>query len=272
MKASTFFETHPVFRLEEFAQCMREEGKKRAASWEQLLRYHCKTGRLVHVRKSVYAVKPSSVNAEEFWIDPYLVAGKATPDAVLSHHTALELHNLAYTTFETLTFLTSQAIKPFSYQSQRFHAVAIPKPLVIRDQIDSNVEYIQRQDISIKITSLERTLVDILDRPDLGGGWEEIWRSWEHVVHFDIEKLIEYALLLNKATTIAKVGYFLEQRPAHLQVNSNYIDKLLPHIPKQKHYLNRNVRSNGKYIKKWQLMLPQEIIERKWEEPHVDDV
>lgn len=272
MKVNTFFETHPVFRFEEFAQFMQAEGTKRSASWRQLLSYHCKTGRLVHVRKSVYAVKPISIEAEEFWIDPYLVAGKATADAVLSHHTALELHNLAYTTFETLTFLTSQAVKSFIYQGQRFHSVAIPKSLVIHNQINCHVELIRRQGIDIRITSLERTLVDILDRPDLGGGWEEIWRSWDHVVHFDIEKLIEYALLLNNATTIAKVGVFLEQRPLHLQVNSSYIDKLLPYISKQKHYLNRSVRSNGKYVKKWRLIVPSEIIERQWEEPHVNDV
>src|SRR5262245_54152187 len=154
MKANAFFETHPVFRLEEFAQFMRNAGTKRAASWWGLLSYHCKSGRLVRIRKSVFAAKPISVTAEEFWIDPYLVAGKASADAVLSHHTALELHNLAYTTFETLTFITSQAIKPFTYEGQRFRSVSIPKALIINDQITTNILSVQRQGISIKITDL----------------------------------------------------------------------------------------------------------------------
>lgn len=270
MKVNTFFETHPVFRFEEFAQFMQVEGSERAASWRQQLSYHHKAGKLIHIRKSLYAVKPVSSTEEDFWIDPYLIASKASTDAILSHHTALELHNLAYSTFEELTFLTSQGIKPFTYQNQRFRSICFPRVLVTQNQVNKNVELIQRQGLRIKITSLERTLVDILDRPDLAGGWEEVWRSLDHVVHFDPQKLIEYALMLNNATTIAKVGVFLEQRPAYLKVDSSYIDKLLPHIPKQKHYLNRSKRTKSKYIKKWHLMVPQEIIERQWEEPYND--
>ena len=271
-KVTPFFEAHPVFRFEEFAQFMQAQGTNRVASWRQQLSYHRKAGNLVHIRKYLYPVKPTSIAEEEFWIDPYLIAGKAAPDAILSYHTALELHNLAYTTFEELTFLTAQAIKPFTYQNQRFRAIPFPRSLVTQNQIDTNVELVQRQGVNIKITSLERTLVDILDRPNLAGGWEEVWRSLDHVVHFNVEKLINYTLLLNNATTVAKVGYFLEQRPEHLKVDTNYINKLLPHIPKQKHYLNRSQRTKGKFIEKWRLIVPLEIIERRWEEPHANDI
>ena len=92
------------------------------------------------------------------------------------------------------------------------------------------------------------------------------------MLHFDPKKLINYALLLNNATTVAKVGFFLDQRPEHLKIDPKYINKLLPHVPKQKHYLNRSQRTKGKYIEKWRLIVPLEIIERQWEEPHVNDV
>ena len=272
MKVKTFFELHPVFRFEEFARFMQEHGINRVASWRQQLSYHHKAGSLIHIRKLLYAVKPVSIAVEDFWVDPYLIASKATHDAILSYHTALELHNLAYSTFEELTFLTSQAIKPFTYQSQRFRAVTFPRPLVIQNEIYNNVESIKRQGIDIKVTTLERTMVDILDRPDLAGGWEEVWRSLDHVIHFDPLKLVEYTLLLNNATTVAKVGFFLEQRPAHLKIDSSYIEQLLPHIPKQKHYLHRSQRTKGKYIEKWRLIVPLEIIERRWEESHANDV
>lgn len=32
--------------------------------------------------------------------------------------------------------------------------------------------------MELRVASLERTLVDVLDRPDLAGSWEEVWRSW----------------------------------------------------------------------------------------------
>ena len=57
-KVTPFFETHPIFRFEEFAQFMQAQGTERIASWRQQLSYHRKAGNLIHIRKSLYAVKP----------------------------------------------------------------------------------------------------------------------------------------------------------------------------------------------------------------------
>ena len=39
--------------------------------------------------------------------------------------------------------------------------------------------------------------MDVLDRPDLGGGWEEIWHSLGTVEFFNLNQVIEYASLDN---------------------------------------------------------------------------
>jgi predicted transcriptional regulator of viral defense system len=72
--------------------------------------------------------------------------------------------------------------------------------------------------LPLRVTDIERTFVDVLDRPDLSGGWEEIWRSLESVEYVKTERVVEYALLLNKSTTVAKLGFFLEQHKDHLMV------------------------------------------------------
>jgi predicted transcriptional regulator of viral defense system len=51
-----------------------------------------------------------------------------------------------------------------------------------------------RSGVDLRVTSLERTLVDVLDRPDLTGSWEEIWRSLEAVEFFDLDQVIAYVL------------------------------------------------------------------------------
>ena len=272
MKTRVFFDSHAVFRQEEFTLFMQEQGLNRAASWRQSLNYHHKSGTLIHLRRFLYAVKPISINEKDFWIDPFIIAAKATKDSILAYHTALEFHGLAYTTFEELIYFSNTPSKPFTYQGQRFRAVTVPKKLMTKKQKDYGVEIIQRQGIKIKITCLERTLVDLLDRPDVGGGWEEIFRSFEHVTHFNSEKLVLYALLLGNATTIAKVGFFLEHRLSHLAVEKHVIDRLLPFIPKQPHYMNREQRGKGKYFEKWKLIVPLEITEKKWEEEDVEDI
>lgn len=257
MKIKEFFETHPVFRYEEFAAFMTAIGTTRPESWRQQLSYHQKAGHLIHIRKFLYAVKP--IFSQDVSIDSYLIASKATTDAVLAYHTALELHGVAYTTFSELTILTTHQLQSFTYEGQRFRAAIKPK-IFFDNNTDYGIEIVKRSGMFVKITSLERCIVDILDRPDLGGGWEEIWRSLDNITRFDANKLIDYALLLKNSTTVSKVGFFLEQLPAHLAIEKNVIEKLLPHIPKQAHYMNREERKGGKYFKKWRLIVPLSIV------------
>ncbi len=270
MRLKQFFETHAVFRYEDLAEFMVAQGKYRRESWQQQLNYHKKAGHIIHIRKFLYAVKP--LTSQDYWVDPYLIASKAAGDAVIAYHTALELHNIAYSTFSELVFLTNRRMAPFSYEAQRYRAINQPKVLIDVGREKYGMEDIKRNGIMVKITSLARTVVDVLDRADLGGGWEEIWRSLDHITQLDVESVVTYALLLNNSTTVAKVGYFLEQRPIHYAVDQSQIQKLLPHIPKQPHYMNRAQRGDGKYIERWHLIVPHEIINRTWEEPDVANI
>jgi hypothetical protein len=79
------------------------------------------------------------------------------------------------------------------------------------------------------------------------------------------------AELLNNATTIGKVGYFLEQRSSHFTLEKTHLEKLLANVPKQPPYMSREL-GEGKYIGKWQLIVPLAIINRTWEEPDVENI
>ncbi|OGT07866.1 MAG: hypothetical protein A2X78_04145 [Gammaproteobacteria bacterium GWE2_37_16] len=271
MNIKDFFNQHPVFRYEEFSDFMRENGTTQTNAIHRLLGYYRAQDKLIPIRRLLYAVNPDMIlNQRE--IDPYLIAAKATQNAVLAYHTALEIHNLAYTTFEELTYLTTLPSRGFSFQNQHYRPVSYPKALTIQKKELFGVDTIKRNGLDIKVTSLERTLVDILDRPDLSGGWEEIIRSLDHIVTFDAQKIVDYTLLLSKGGVTAKVGYFFEQLPKHLAIDQKYLSQLSANLPKQPYYIdsNRNGKNQGIYIKKWQLIIPKHIAERQWEEPSGD--
>ena len=101
---------------------------------------------------------------------------------------------------------------------------------------------------------------------DLTGSWEEIWRSLESVEFFDIEKVVEYALILANATTAAKVGFFLEQHKEALMIDDRSLKPLRELRPRQPHYLMRGKRKHGRWIKDWNLMVPDEILNQSWGE------
>ena len=107
------------------------------------------------------------------------------------------------------------------------------------------VKEADRAGLSVRVTSLEHTLVDVLDRPDPGGRWKEIWRSLEMVEFFDLDVVIEYTLLLENATTAAKVGFFLEQHKEALMVEVSHLESLRAYRPRKPHYLVRGQRGGG---------------------------
>ncbi|AFM28230.1 type IV toxin-antitoxin system AbiEi family antitoxin domain-containing protein [Desulfomonile tiedjei] len=264
MKLLDFFAKHPVFTYEEFAAFLDAEGSRSVKTRDSLLAHHTKTGRILRVRRGLYASVPFGASPDTFPVDTFLLAGKMAEDAVLAYHTALEFFGKAQSVQERFLFLTGKAIRPVNFRGFEFRGVRFPKTLVRQRQEFFAVDAAERGGLPIRVTSLERTLVDILDRPDLGGGWEEIWRSLESVEFFDMDNVLDYTLLLDNASVAAKVGLYLEQHQKDLMVDDAHLDRLRQCIPKQPTYMARN--SKGRLVKEWNLVVPSQVLDRSWEE------
>ena len=176
--------------------------------------------------------------------------------------TIAEVTGLMKTDWATLRRLNPHAIG----QSSRTGNWFLKEGTAVKGKEDFGVVQAERAGLGIKVTSLERTLVDVLDRPDISGSWEEIWRSLESIEFFDIDKVVEYALLLGNATTTAKVGFFLDQHRDTLMVDDSHLKLLRDLRPCQPHYLERSKRKSGRLVSDWNLVVPEDIIERSWME------
>ena len=116
------------------------------------------------------------------------------------------------------------------------------------------------------MTTLERTLVDVLDAPERSGGWEEVWRSLEMVEFFDLDAVLDYARALGSALTAGRVGFYLEQHREPLMVEGPHIEALHELAPAQPRYLDAR-RERGKLVAGWNLVVPERILARSWSEP-----
>ncbi len=264
MKVKKFFEQHPVFTTPEFTEFLGGKENPNKSTRDNLLAYHVNNGNLVRVKKGLYAVVPSGVAAADYPADPYLLASRMAQDAVLAYHTALDFHSKSYSVFNKFLYLTKRSMKDVSFRNYQFTSVRPPKSLLDKRKSDFGVITSERNGMEIKVTSLERTLVDLFDKPDLGGGWEEIWRSLESVEFYNINEVVGYALLLDKASTIAEVGYFLERNEERLFVNRSDLQILKNRIPKQPHYMDKKLK--GSLVKQWNLIVPDKILRKSWGE------
>ena len=267
MNIQNFFTNHPVFTYDEFRSYCMQEGNRNQRTVDSLLTYHIKVDRLIRVRRGLFVVVPTGINPAQVPIDPYLVAAKMTTDAVLAYHTALEFHGKAYSIHNRFYLLTKGVVRKTRLRDWTIEGVMHPKSLRDAGKESLGVTSGERMGVRVQVTSLERTLVDILDRPDLGGGWEEVWRSAESVEYFDLDKVLEYALMLGKATTIGKVGFFLESHRERLFVSDAILEKLRVHRPREPHYLERG-KSMGqsRLVSSWNIVVPERLFEKSWEE------
>lgn len=260
MSSEDFFQTHPIFTRGEYAQS-RDGGSPRTV--DSLLRRHVQSGRIARVRRRLYVSVPPAGAAET--VDPYLVATKATEDATVSHHAALQFHGRTYSMWSQVTFLTRGHTRRFHFGQVDYVPVRPPSAVADLPDMGGGIEVVPSGGGHVRVCTCERAMVDVLHTPALGGSWEEIWRSLEMVEFFDLDAVITYALRLGSATTIARVGLFLEQHRERLFVEDAALDRLQTHAPKDPRYLDTS-REPGRLVRRWNLIVPAHVLDRSWGE------
>lgn len=251
---------HPVFTREEYARS-RQSGSQRTV--DSLLRKHAARRRIARVRRGLYVATLRGASAET--VDPFLLATKAAPDAVVSHHAALQFHGRTYSMWNQVTFLTMHATRAFRFGPIDYVPVRPPEQVARLRDMGGGVGRVQTAGGEVRVCSCERAMVDVLHSPALGGGWEEILRSLSLVEFFDLEAVIGYTLALESALTTARVGYFLSLHRERLFVEEADLARLVAHAPKQARYLDTS-HAPGRLVHPWNLIVPEWVLDERWSE------
>jgi len=266
LKPSAFFDRHPVFRFDEFRTQHQASGTRSPLTTASVLKQHVAAGNLINVRRGIYARVPPSSEPATFRVDPYLLASRLAPDSVIAFHGALQLLGKAHSQSQQIHYLTARRAKPFTFQGTEFTAVLPPASTRELPEFGGGVIERRRQGLMVRVTGYERTFVDVLDAPQYAGGWEEVWRSLESIEFVDLDFVVDYTLRLGSALTVARVGFYLEQHQAELIVEDRHLDALSRHTPAQARYFERRHRKGGKLLPRWNLIVPEHILNRAWGE------
>jgi len=103
IKHDKFFRDNPVFTSSDFWQYLfsRNIGKR---TQDALINYYRKTGRIINIKRGLYATVPAGSTPETFTVDPYLLASKLTTDAVISHLSVLGFFGNIYSIRNMFTY------------------------------------------------------------------------------------------------------------------------------------------------------------------------
>ena len=264
MKSEVFLASHTVFSREELASVLRLRGRADATVNSHLTRWR-RQGRIARVKPGVF-VRLDTPGAPAGCLPDFVaLTSRMAPDAAVGYHTALEAHGVAQSVFERFTYLTWTKAKPTTFMGRRLVPVRPRAPLLAADGGKAWIEKADRGGVEIRVTTLERTVADVLDRPDLAGGTEEVWRSVQAVPALDPMALELYVALLGSRTLAAKVGFFLESRRDELVIPDALLDRLRTRIPRAPVFMDRGRK--GRLVARWALIVPHVLLERGPEVP-----
>ncbi|MCW5588264.1 MAG: hypothetical protein KIT27_01245 [Legionellales bacterium] len=269
MSFESFFKKYPLFHYNELVAYLSSSGNFNKNTLKAALHYHLSKKHLARIRRGYYLVTNDYLPGTHIESDYLLIAGRMTDDAVISYHTAMEFHALAYSVASIVYFNSDERIGLLVCEQGQYQQLNHPTQLK-PDNLFLETKLHDRMGIDIRVTSIERTLVDCLHRPELSGGWEEIWRSFESINFLDIKRVINYVVQLGNATTVAKVGFFLEQHQEQFAVKEEQLNQLAHHKPKSRHYMEKAHKGPVKSLQRWNLVVPLAVINKIWEEPSND--
>jgi predicted transcriptional regulator of viral defense system len=216
-----------------------------------------RSGQVVMVRRGLFVSVPGGESPDSFPVDHFGVASLLTPDAVISHRSALQFHGLVGEDPDNaeMTYSAARPLTQFAFRGLLYRGVKFPKSLVRSGRQAMMVKAADRNGASLKVTTPERALVDIIDRPDLIGGWPKTLELLANLRGLNIDEAVDYTKALGNSTTAAKVGYYLAGRASELSVKRRHLSTLSALKPNQPHYLDRSRRRDGHLVAEWNLMV-----------------
>ena len=139
-----------------------------------------------------------------------------------------------------------------------------PKALSTTGQNDIEVVKLVRSCIELRVTSIERTVVDVLNQPKLSGGVDEMLRSLDRVETLDGEIVVAYTMLLQKPALAAVVGWWLDRHRLKLGVSKDVLRPLCYALPINPAYMLGAKPGDSVMMTPWQLLVPKRIGQLEW--------
>ena len=257
--SAPFFSDAPVFDRAQYAKAVGRDGGDRVVS--AMLDQHLRAGNIRRIARGVFASVPKHADAATWSVDRFLAASKLRRGGIIGYHSALELHGYSYTEGHDVQVIAAGQPLTLRAEGLTCRFVRPPKGL----NTPGAVEAIDRVGVLVPVTTLERALADLFDRPDLAGGGEELLNSLDLVPRLDATKLRDQVASIGNATAAAVCGWWLESASPDLRISEAAVNSFRPLAPKQPRYALGAKPGDAKLVPGWKIFLPPTLTDRRFE-------
>ena len=169
-------------------------------------------GWLRRVRRGIYVpVALDSLGSEHVLDDPWVLVPSLFAPAYVGGRTAAEYWDLTEQLFNDIVVLTAQSVRQ---KSQRRHGVTFTIKHIQERKI-FGVKPVWRGRTKVMVSDLQRTVVDVLDDPAIGGGIQHVADCLaEYFKRKDRNDrvLIDYCERLGNGAVFKRLGFLAERQ------------------------------------------------------------
>ncbi|VBB42875.1 type IV toxin-antitoxin system AbiEi family antitoxin domain-containing protein [Desulfatiglans anilini] len=214
-------------------------------------------GLATRLKPGLFILVPAELgHGRDYLGDPYVVAAEIVGGSgyFISHASAMDIHQMVTQPQLVVYTTTTQSIRPRSILGTEFRFVRCKT-----NHFFGTMDHWASKTKKIKISDLERTVIDGLRQSEYCGGFSEVAKGfWMRRQDMDVKKLVEYALMLDIGAVYRRLGYLLEL----FETKEDQLELLRKKLTASYVLLDPMMPAEGKFIARWRLRLnvsPEEI-------------
>ena len=175
----------------------------------------------------------------------FQIACMITKSAYISHHTAIEYHGMSDQVYYEIYVSSETRFQEFEFDGYTYKYIPA--------KTQTGIECVKYSG-GIRVTDLEKTLLDSVKDMDKIAGIEEVIAFIQLIRKLDENKLCQYLAKYHNQFLYQKMGYLLETYFKASGLTDEFYKTCLEHIGKSKRYLSKDI-FQGCYSAKWKMVV-----------------
>ncbi len=214
---------------------------------KSLLASGLRNGTLCRIKPNLYAVTDMATGLCA--ANKYEIASNISDTACVAYHSAMEYHGLGHQLFNEMSVISTSTFRTFEFEGITYirHQPRIMEGVTV-----------PVMNTKIKVTDLERTVIDCIDRIKYAGGLEELLNNFTSIAYIDETKLKTYLDAYGKASLYQKAGLLLSMYKKQWQLSAGFFHYCKAHVGKSTRYLT-DAADNSAYNSEWRLCVPEDM-------------
>jgi predicted transcriptional regulator of viral defense system len=238
--AALYDQNKPIFCLKEVQKILNLS----KASSSNFMRKLVNRGVATRLKPGLFILVPYELGSGyEYAGEPLIVAREIMggKSYYISHGTAMEIYGMTTQSQLVIYITTLDSHRPISILGTEYRFICSQKKLFFG--LD---DYWITKQQKVKVSNLERTIIDCLKHPQYSGGLTEIAKGlWMRQHDISVARLVEYAVNVHVGAVMRRLGFLLELYDIG---TSKDLELLQGHLTETYTLLDPLLPSEGKFL------------------------